>query len=289
MDNNLEFAQYGHTYLGEFVRAADQKAGFLLVAATALLGALTTRTLTDWRFCVQVVAITLAAASASLAVFSVMPRQHRFDRGLIAWRGIRKSPDSKHYADSISKLSDGGLQEIADHSHFLAGTLITKYCLLWCAIWPFILSGVATLILLTASAGQQKSPVSGATGCGLKTELQTLAFPLVYNPNSLELHYLVTNISGQNYTMPETFIAMKETQDGILHAGGNELGFPSQRFFPNGHTVEFSIWVNVGNLFDHAPNDQEKAQLEKQLAGTDSYMIFDEKRQCEIKFPAHRS
>lgn len=36
--SNLDFAKHVHTYLGEFIRAADQKAAFLLVAAAALLG-----------------------------------------------------------------------------------------------------------------------------------------------------------------------------------------------------------------------------------------------------------
>ena len=81
---NLEFARYGHTYLGEFVRAADQKAWFLLVAVTALLGALTTQKLTDWKVWVEIIAIVLAGLSAFFAVLSVKPRQHLIDTDLIA-------------------------------------------------------------------------------------------------------------------------------------------------------------------------------------------------------------
>ena len=142
--------------------------------------------------------------------------------------------------------------------------------------------------MLVPTAVTQKAAASGGTDCRLKAELRTLVFPPVSNPNSLDLQYLVTNLSGQNYTLPETFLVMRKTQDGILHNDAVDLGFPAQRFFPHGHTVEFSIWVNLGNVFNHAPNEQEKAELQKQLAGTDAYMIFDERHQCDIEFPAHR-
>jgi hypothetical protein len=287
--DNFEFARHVHNYLGEFIRAADQKAAFLLVAATTLLGWLATRTMTDWRLCIQVIAMILAGTSSVLAVWSVKPRQHRLCTGLIAWCGILKTGNSSQYLDSVSVINDGGLQEIATHSHELAKILKRKYDLLWLAIWAFILAGVTTVPLVVASAlPHTKLNPSSVTSCGVKAELQRVVFSEVYNPNEIELEYLVTNRSGQDYVLPETFRSMRKSRDGALQSDMG-ISFPQERFFPDSHAVRFSAWVNVGNLLDHPPTtEKDKSELEKQLAATESYLIFDGTHHCEVELPAHR-
>jgi hypothetical protein len=159
----LDFAEHVHSYLGEFIRAADQKAAFLLVASAALLGWLTTQTVGDWKYFVRIGAMVLVGFSAALAVFSVKPRQHRLNIGRIAWDGILKSGGSDEYHTAISKLDDCGLQEITGHSFQLAGILRKKYRLLWLAIWFFICGGGLTVILLVGIVGTQRKGQSNAS------------------------------------------------------------------------------------------------------------------------------
>jgi hypothetical protein len=128
----------------------------------------------------------------------------------------------------------------------------------------------------------------GPLGCGVKAELRRVSFPPVFNPNQVQLDYIVANHSGQNYELPTPFRVLRKSPDGVLHSDANDLGFPQERFFPQGHSVEFSVWVAVGNVLKHAPTDKETAELEKQLAGTQAYVLFDEKRGCEIELPVRR-
>lgn len=132
------------------------------------------------------------------------------------------------------------------------------------------------------------SEANGGTPCNVKAELRSINVRAVYNPNSIELWYQVTNESGKTYEFPDTFRALRKSSDGILHDDENDLGLPANRLFPEGHTVEFSVWLNIGNVFDHNPTDNEKSELEKRLAGTQSYVLFDETHHCELELPVHR-
>jgi hypothetical protein len=250
--SNMEFAKYVHSYLGEFIRAADQKAAFILVAATTLLGWIASRASTDWKFWVQVVGMILAGLSAALAVLSVSPRQHRINTGLVGWGGIRESKDPANYCDSISKLADSGLREIANHSYSIASILRTKYRLLSAAIWTFALAGgAAVLLLLVNSHTRGRTAISQESSCTVIAKLQGLRFPPVYNPNLVELQYLMTNRSGQSYELPATVRVLRKPQDGILHSNVHNLGFQADRFFPTGYSVEFSVGLELGNILDH--------------------------------------
>jgi hypothetical protein len=144
-------------------------------------------------------------------------------------------------------------------------------------------AGMLLLLLGCHDTGQRAQ-----RGCGVTAKLQGIGFPAVYNPNSLELRYLVANDSGRDYQMPDTFRALRRSRDNVLHPDSN-LALPLDRFFPRGHTVEFSVWVDLGNVLSHAPKDErEKADLERQLAGTHSYVLFDERNGCEIELPVDR-
>jgi hypothetical protein len=131
-------------------------------------------------------------------------------------------------------------------------------------------------------------PHRGPVGCGLKAELQRISFPPVFNPNVVKLDYVVSNTSGQNYSLPDSFQVLRKSRDGILHDDAGGLGFPAEKFFPRGHRVQFSLWVPVGNLLDHAATDKDSAFLEQQLEKTQSYVLFDERLSCETELPVHR-
>ncbi len=105
----------------------------------------------------------------------------------------------------------------------------------------------------------------------------------------------MTNVSGGDYELPKSFRFMRKSSDGVLHADENvertepnfipELSFPEQRYFPAGHTTAFVVSFNR-YLSDHKPStDEDKRQLGKQLLGTRSYVLFDEKHRCEIELP----
>lgn len=230
--------------------------------------------------------MVLVGLSAALAVWCVKPRQHRVNSGLIAWNGILKTRSSQGYADAIRELSDRGLHEAACHSFALADILRTKYKLLWAAVWAFILGGGMTVLLLFAGVTAQQAPQSERdTSCGIRVVLRGLSIENLWNPNSAKLNYLITNRSTQDYELPDRFRVMTRTSDGILHGGDLNISVPAERFFPRGQTVEFPVWVNLGDAADHAPSEKEKAELKKQLSNTKAFFLIDEKRGCEIELP----
>lgn len=152
------------------------------------------------------------------------------------------------------------------------------------------LAGVAVVVLLAGVAafllsmlGMQARRRAASAGCGIKAELHEVRFPAVFNPNTVELEYLVTNQSGVAYELPASFRALRKF-DNVLHADANNLGFPSNRLFPVGRAVEFSVAVNF-DLLDHPPTEQDTKKLQKLLSGTQSYVIIDEQHGCEIEFP----
>jgi hypothetical protein len=157
---------------------------------------------------------------------------------------------------------------------------------------PRRVAAIPAMVMVVALMGcerarQDSQPDGASRSCGVRAKLQRVSFPAVYNPNSLELNYLVTNDSARDYEMPDTFRALRKSPDNVLHSDAN-LGVPSDRFFPRGHTVAFSIWINMGNVLNRAPTEGEKAKLERRLVGTRSYVLFDETHGCEIELPVGR-
>ncbi len=149
---------------------------------------------------------------------------------------------------------------------------------------------------LTGCHRPELTPIAANTSCGIRAELHGISFHPVYNPNTIDIEYLVTNLSGRDYELPNSFRVLRKSPDNVLHADKNvetgnllpELSFPDHGFFPRGHTEAFTVSVNL-YLLDHRPSTEEdKRQLEKQLAGTQSYVVFDEQRGCEIELPVQR-
>jgi hypothetical protein len=155
------------------------------------------------------------------------------------------------------------------------------------------LLGAMLCACLTGCHKPESPPIVGKAGCGIKAELQGVSFHPVFNPKTIDLEYLVTNLSGRDYELPNSFRVLSKSPDNVLHAdknveGGNllpEVSFPDHSFFPGGHTVAFTVSVNL-YLLDHRPSTEEdRKQLKKQLSRTQSYVIFDEQHGCEIEFP----
>lgn len=141
-NNQDSFARYTHSYLSEFIRSSDQKAGFMLTAGAVFLGfALQNdRQLHKLGICsspslLALVATFLGAGSALCSILTILPRQNGIGYGLIAWGGILKSGAAGQYNDAIKKLNKASrIAEYTNHSYELARVLNRKYALLKWAV-----------------------------------------------------------------------------------------------------------------------------------------------------------
>jgi hypothetical protein len=156
-------------------------------------------------------------------------------------------------------------------------------------------AGLALLVVFTVvntrtvqSHAQSTPGPARLAGCGITAQLKASRVNALFNPNSMSLNYVVSNHSDMDYTLPDEFRALRKTSDGVLHVDGADLGLPKDRFFPRNHIVEFSITLLLGDLLDHAPTEKEKAELQKGIESTVSFLLFDEAHGCEIEFPAHQ-
>jgi hypothetical protein len=150
------FPYHVHTYLRQFIQAADQKAAFTLAASSAVLGFLINRfsgnhclhSICFWVFG-GLAALSLVIA-AGLAALSVRPRQNDIeDSGLVAWIGILKKHDANAYIKSVKGADHA--EEIMTHCYKLSSILRTKYKLLKCSVDLFMVgSAIAILFLVIA-------------------------------------------------------------------------------------------------------------------------------------------
>lgn len=145
-----EFARHVHSYLQHFIRSADQKASFLLVAGTALFGLIYKENLNvAYLVWVRLAALIILGSSVFLSVLAVMPRQQNEKFGLIAWEGIRQ--ERQPYGERVkSQTPTQLLDELLSHCQRLAEILHSKYHLLYAAVWFFLVGGVCAAAFLTA-------------------------------------------------------------------------------------------------------------------------------------------
>jgi len=151
-DSAGAFAEHVHRYLGEFLRSADQKAGFVLAAGTALAGftlqAVVSGKPAFFAPCAKITALAgvlFSAISAVIAIYAVRPQQDRYRFGLIAFNGICEL-DRENYRAKVMEIdSDSRVDELAYHSHELARVLKDKYRALRWAVWAFGLGGAFIL------------------------------------------------------------------------------------------------------------------------------------------------
>lgn len=150
----LDFVKHTHSYLGEFLRSADQKAAFLLTASVAVLAYLGSglQDIQAWddRAVLQAVSTVLVGASAAFSVWAVWPRQHRraAQGGLIAFRDIYNSKANDAYVSSIRAPTAQPFEQIAKHCYTLSTILVRKYRLLEIAVVLFVIGGVGTMAVL---------------------------------------------------------------------------------------------------------------------------------------------
>ncbi len=149
-----KFADETHKYIREYIRLADQKAGFIFTACAALLALLYQKGVfqyllkppNEWHFSVLAL---LSVLCLSLAAFSsicvVVPRFKGHHRGYIFWNSIAGYEYSTQYYDTISDLSQSDLiRAKLEHCYELAKVCRSKYVMLR---WSF-LAGLFSLFFL---------------------------------------------------------------------------------------------------------------------------------------------
>jgi len=137
--------------------------------------------------------------------------------------------------------------------------------------WKRLLLTAIVTASLTCCHRQEATSGAGKAGCGIKAELHSASVRPLYNPNTIDLEYLATNLSGKDYQLPNSFRALSKSSDNVLHADKNvgrtepnflpELSLREQRYFPGGQTTVFVVSINL-YLSDHRPTtDEDKRQL----------------------------
>jgi hypothetical protein len=154
-----EFAKFVHTYIREFIKFADQKAGFAFATASAVLtflvrrGAhksllvpLATRGFSEWA---AFLACLLIGLSALLSLLVVLPRLRGRGEGVIYWKGILQSGTETNYVSKIQQSSNDALTAaVLQHCYQLAEIADRKYELLKWAIWSGVIGAVIAASVL---------------------------------------------------------------------------------------------------------------------------------------------
>jgi hypothetical protein len=155
-----EFACHVHSYLRQFVQAADQKAVFTLAASGAELGFLISH-LSDNSYphslCFWVIGIPgalLLASAAGLAALSVRPRQNGVKIGLVAWGGILEHGNADSYIKSVREADL--FQEVLAHGYTLSVIVRDKYTLLKYAINSFIAGSLVTIVFFAVAIVERR-------------------------------------------------------------------------------------------------------------------------------------
>lgn len=154
LGGHKEFAVFVHEYLQEFIKFADQKAGFIFAIASAILtflvkqqvqrnvlASISNRGLSEWA---GFLALLLMATADVLSLLVVLPRLRGKGTGLVYWKGILDAKGPSDYVLRIRRLGDDGLNTaVLEHCYELAGIADRKYELLKWAMWSGAFGAIA--------------------------------------------------------------------------------------------------------------------------------------------------
>ena len=158
-DYHIKFAEEAHQYVREYIRNADQKAGFFFAAATAILAFLyNNNTNSRWLKPIQAwslpdalafIAMAGLAAGACVFLMVVFPRLKGSRRGLIFFNAIAEHDSGVEYADEVSRRTSGELARIKlQHAFDLSLVCKAKYQVLRAGFWLSSTGAIATLLFL---------------------------------------------------------------------------------------------------------------------------------------------
>jgi hypothetical protein len=148
-DWQAKFAEETHQYIREYIRNADQKAGFFFTAAAALLAFLHSKgtstrwlkPLISWSLIDTLAFLTMAglATGAVFLMFVVLPRLTGSKRGILFFNAIAEFESSREYGDDIaSKTLSEVVRTKLQHIWQLSRICRQKY---WCLQWGCWIAG----------------------------------------------------------------------------------------------------------------------------------------------------
>ncbi len=159
-----EFLWRTHSYINEYIRFSDTKAGFVITLSGALLGLLYSTKAHDlfvksgagawsWRNWSSFASFSLLVVAVLLGVWAIRPRlwshQHR---AFIFWGGIAKYPSREAFSSEFSQLSDDRLAEhLARHVFELSAVCASKYFWVSVSILTAVLGGLLAAVVAVMS------------------------------------------------------------------------------------------------------------------------------------------
>lgn len=154
-----KFAEETHQYVREYIRQADQKAGFFFAGATALIAFLYKATLiqrwiklpTQWDFVdmLSFAATIGLSVSALSCLATVLPRLKGSKRGHVFFGAVAEFESRKEYATDVLRQGVVALIEAKlCHVHDLAMVCGRKYAVLKIGQWSGAIGVIATVVLL---------------------------------------------------------------------------------------------------------------------------------------------
>jgi hypothetical protein len=159
LDHVDKYAKHLHSYIREYISAADKKASFVFAIGAALLVYLYERNFAvSWvksvnAWAINDVVIFLAIAgltiSCLLSILVVVPALKGSKRGLVFWDSIAEFDNSSEFSEELFKLGDSQLTgEIIRHSYELARVCKHKYVLLNWSLRIGAVGAICTLLVL---------------------------------------------------------------------------------------------------------------------------------------------
>ncbi len=154
-----KYAQHLHSYIREYIAAADRKASFVFTVGAALLVYLYEKNIAvswlvspfSWTLSEIIAFVSMAGLSVScvLAVFVVLPRLSGSKRGFIFWESIVEFNSPTEFSEAAQKLSDTEVtRELLLHSYELSNICKKKYYILNWALRIGGVGAIATIIYL---------------------------------------------------------------------------------------------------------------------------------------------
>lgn len=154
-----KYAKHLHSYIREYISAADRKASFVFTIGAALLvylyeknlgvtwvKAVNTWTLNEGIIFLAIVGLTI---SCLLSIMVVVPFLKGSRRGFVFWDSIAEFSNSAEFSNELFKLGDSQLtEEILRHSYELSRVCRRKYLLLNWSLRVGAVGAIFTLLVL---------------------------------------------------------------------------------------------------------------------------------------------
>lgn len=159
LDNLDKYAKHLHSYIREYISAADRKASFVFAIGAALLVYLYEKNLAvSWMKPINTwapneglifLAIFGLAISCLLSIIVVVPFLKGSKRGLVFWDSIAEFTTPAEFSEELLKVGDSQLTvEIIQHSYELARVCKRKYRLLNWSLRIGAVGAICTILVL---------------------------------------------------------------------------------------------------------------------------------------------